>query len=526
MLKKVIKNTSLISLGTLTSRLLGFIRDILIAKVFGTSDILEAFLVAFRLPNIFRSVFAEGFTDSVATPIFSEYHNDKEKLFEIANRLLCILFAALSFFTLLGVIFSKYLVMAFAPGYVSNIYKFSLAVSFTRITFFYLLLIAISSSIVSVLYALKKFFVPAFNPVFLNITFIPGVLFFSQSLKNYILVICVIVAGILEVLFPFAALKREGFRLQVFAKGKSVVKNFQDALNDTVIRKMLKLFLPRVWSSVIYHLNVFLDTILASFTSIVGSGALAGLYYANRLIQFPFALIALAIAPVVIVDLSSYHKEGKLDDFKKLLIFSFQNIIFFIIPISFVFISIPEGIIDVLFKRGEFSALSLQTTSSILFFYSFGLFFFCAIKLLVTSFYALKDTVTPARTATISLIVNGISSVILMFPLKIGGVALGTALAAMVNFLLLYRALAKKIGKIDWGNTKVQLYKAMVLGLVLGGISRFLWFGLTYNKYLKMLIIGGVCFSVFIIGGIVFNFEQIRYIKKRSLKFFSKYHES
>ena len=450
MFKKVIKNTSIISLGTLASRFLGFIRDILIAKFFGTSDILEAFLVAFRLPNIFRSVFAEGFTDSVATPIFSEYHNDRKKLFEIANHLLCIFFVALSLFTLLGIIFSKYLVMAFAPGYVSNIYKFNLAVSFTRITFFYLLLIGISSIIVSVLYALKNFFIPAFNPVFLNITFIPGVLFFSSSLKNYILVICVIVAGILEVIFPFLALKREGFRIQILTKGQSIIKSFKEALKDKVIRRMLKLFLPRVWSSVIYHLNVFLDTIFASLIHIAGAGALAGIYYANRLIQFPFALIALAIAPVVIVDFSSYHKEGKLDDFKKLLVFSFQNIIFFVIPISFIFIFIPEGIVDVLFKRGEFNASSLAITSSVLFFYSFGLFFFCAIKLLVTSFYALKDTLTPARTATVSLIVNGISSALLMFPLKIGGVALGTTLAAVVNFLLLYRALSKKIGSINW----------------------------------------------------------------------------
>ena len=446
MFKKVIKNTSLISLGTLSSRILGFIRDVLIARFFGTSDILEAFLVAFRLPNIFRSVFAEGFTDSVATPVLSEYSHDREKLYRVGNHLLCIFFIVLSLATFLGIIFSKYLVMVFAPGYISNLYKFNLAVSFTRITFFYLLLIGVSSAAIAILYALKKFFVPAFNPIFLNITFIPGILFFSSSFKNYILVICVIVAGVLEVIFPFISLAREGFRPKIFTKG--IYSNFKDALGDTAILRMLRLFLPRVWSSIIYHLNVFLDTVFASFTQITGPGALAGIYYANRLIQFPFALIALAIAPVIIVDFSGYHKTGNIVAFKKLFVFSFQNIIFFIIPISFIFIFMPEGIVDTLFRRGEFSYESMRTTSSILFFYSFGLFFFCAIKLLVTSFYSLKDTITPAKTATFSLLVNGISSAILMFPLKIGGVALGTTLAAIFNFILLYYFLVKKIGKI------------------------------------------------------------------------------
>ncbi|MDD4182281.1 MAG: murein biosynthesis integral membrane protein MurJ [Candidatus Omnitrophica bacterium] len=509
MFKKVIKHTSIMTVGTLVSRILGFIRDVLMAKFFGTSDIFEAFLVAFRLPNIFRSIFAEGFTDSVATPVMSEYHGDKEKIFEVGSRLLCIFSIVLCLFTLLGIIFSKQLVMITAPGYIPNLYKFNLAVSFTRITFFYLLLIGLSSVMISMLYSLKKFFVPAFNPVFLNVTFIPGILFFSGYFRNYILVVCVVVAGILELLFPFAALIKNGFTFKFDIKA---------SLADPILRKMFRLFLPRVWSSLVYQLNVFVDTIFASFTQITGAGALAAINYANRLIQLPFALIVLSIAPVVVVDLSKHHKDGNVEDFKKLLVFSFQNVIFFVVPVTLIFIFLPKAIIDVLFKRGEFDVYSLNITSSVLFFYAFGVFFFCLNRLLITSFYALKDTRTPAKIATIALLLNVVLSATLMFPLKIGGVALATSVSAAVSCLMLYRSLIERIGKINWGNTKEQAGRVFLLGLLVALLGSFLWSNLAYNKYFKALIVSGLSLIIFLGLGFILKLKQIIYLKQWILK--------
>lgn len=509
MFRKIIKHTSIMTVGTLVSRILGFIRDILMAKFFGTSDVFEAFLVAFRLPNIFRSIFAEGFTDSVATPVMSEYHGDKEKIFEIGQRLLCLLSVALSIFTLIGVVFSRELVMFTAPGYISNVYKFNLAVSFTRITFFYLLLIGASSAMVSVLYSLKKFLVPAFNPVFLNVTFIPGILFFSGYFKNYILVVCVIVAGVLELLFPLVVLKRNGFIFKFDVKG---------SLADPVLRKMFKLFLPRVWSSVVYQLNVFVDTIFASFSQFTGAGALAAINYANRLIQLPFALIVLSIAPVVVVDLSKHHKDGNFDDFKKLLAFSFQNVIFFVVPVALIFIFLPNAIIDVLFRRGEFGVNSLNITSSVLFFYAFGVFFFCVNRLLVTSFYAIKDTRTPAKAATVALILNAALSAALMFPLKAGGIALATSISSAVSCIILYKSLIKKIGQINWDNTKDQARKVVLLSFLIALLSSFLWSNLAFNKYVKTLIICGFSSVVFLGLGLMLKLKQILYVKQWILK--------
>jgi putative peptidoglycan lipid II flippase len=509
MFKKVIKNTYILSAGTLASRILGFVRDILIAKFFGTSGLLEAFLVAFRLPNIFRSVFGEGFADSVATPILSEHQNDKEKIFEIGNHLLSLSIVILFLFTVLGAVFARFFVIIIAPGFISDAFKFNLAVSFTRVTFIYLFLIGLSSNITAILYSLKKFFVPAINPIFLNISFIVGILFFSRFFNNYILIVCVVVAGVLQLIAPLISLRRQGFSFKF---------NFGAARKDSEVIRMLKLFVPRVWSSIVYHLSVFVDTIFSSLSSIVGPGALAAVYYGNRLIQFPFALIALSISQVAIVDLSGYHRDGDLEKFKKLFVFSFQNIIFFIIPLSVLFISLSYNIIDVIFVRGEFGVASLNTTSSVLFFYSFGLFFFCGIKLLVNSFYSLKDTKTPAKTATLALVANIVFSAILMFPLKIGGVALGSSLAAALNFSLLYYSLSRRIGKIDWQDTRSQFFKVFSLSIVIAAGSRWLWAALAFNKYINALIVGSITLAVFIIVGYIIGLKQIGYLRRWILK--------
>ena len=509
MLKKVIKNTYILGLGTLSSRVLGFIRDVLIANFFGTTGVLEAFIVSFRLPNIFRSIFAEGFSDSVATPILSEYQDNKERMFEIGNHLISLFVVILFVATILGIIFAEFLVAIIAPGFLAESFKFNLAVSFTRVTFSYLFFIGLSANIISLLYSLKKFFIPAINPIFLNISFIIGIIFFSRSHESYVLVVCVLIAGLVQLIFPFVFLKREGFILKL---------NFFKSLKDNDVIRMLKLFIPRVWASIVYHLSVFVDTIFSSLVSIVGQGALASVYYANRLIQLPFALIALSISRVAIVDLSSYHHKGNMDDFKRLFVFSLQNIIFFIIPLVSFFLFASKDIIDVIFTRGKFDINSLNMTASVLFFYSFGLFFFCGIKLLVNSFYALKETALPARTATISLVVNIILSAILMFPLKIGGVALGSSLAAAFNFSLLYYWLIKRIGKIDFQNTKTQFLKILFLSIVIGITARILLNSLLFGKYLNMLIVVISLLSIFIVGGYILGIKQINYLKKWTLK--------
>jgi len=500
MFKKVVKNTTILRSGILTSRILGFFRDVLIAKYFGTSAILEAFIVAFRIPNLLRSIFGEGFSDSVAVPVLSEQYKDEKRLFQITNRLISLFSIILVFVTALGILFAKYLVMAIAFGFIEDPFKFNMAVSFTRITFFYLLLIGAATNLNALLYVRKRFFVPAFSSCFLNLSFIVGLVFFRLQFRNIVLVLCVVSAGIVELLFSYFFVRKEGFKFIFSLKG---------VLKDSAIIKMSKLFLPRVWSAVVYHLNVYVDTFFSSLGWIVGQGGVAAIYYANRIIQFPLALIALSVSRVAIVDFSRFHKDGNMDDFKKLFVFSFQNILTYIIPISLILLSSHEHIIKLLFFRGDFDSYSLAITSSTLFFYSFGLLFFCGIKIFVNAFYALKDTATPAKITTISLVINAVLNACLMFPLGIGGIALASSISATVNFFLLYYALKKKVGSFDWSVVRVEIFKLFILGALMAIATRVL-FSLSLFFVIKLVVIVAVDCGLFIVLGTIFNIQQIK----------------
>lgn len=509
MYKKVIKNSTVVGLGTLISRFLGFIRDILIARFFGTGGLLEAFLVAFRIPNVLRSLFGEGFSDAVATPVLSEHRKDKNELFKISNHLFLIMALVLALLCVFGILFSKYLVIVAAPGFVKDAAKFSMAVSFTKVTFLYLFLIGLSSAMKSTLFALKKFFVPAFSPCLLNISFIAGILLFRLVFENNILVFCVIAAGVLELIVSFSALKTQGFKLSV---------NLKEAVKNSAVKRMFKLFLPRVWSAAVYHINVFIDTIFSSLYWIVGQGALAAVYYANRIIQFPLALVALSISRVMVVDLSSFYKDDNMDDFKRLFLFSLKNMIFFIVPITIIFLLSAKNVIAVIFMSGKFDSYSLSLTATSFYFYSFGLLFFCGIKVLVHAFYALKDTFTPAKIATLSLVINAglnalfvYTDVLPIFPLKVGGIAFASSVAAGVNFFLLYKALVNRVGKITWQGFFIYLLKLVIIGLCTGYIFNGI-LDLNFNRYLKLLsaLLAGT-FSFFSLG-FVFKLQQVEKI--------------
>lgn len=509
MFKKIVKNTGVLSAGILFSRILGLVRDVVIAKYFGTSRIFEAFIVAFRIPNIFRSLFGEGFSDSVATPVLSEHQKNRERLVVLASRLFSVFFVILLIFVILGMIFGKYFVIAIAPGFLKDSSTFELAVSFTRVTFPYLFFVGLVAVMSSLLYALKKFTLPAFVPSLFNICMIVGVFFFRRRLDNYILVVSVLTAGVIQFACLYFYLLRKGIVMKMRLK-----QSFQ----DKDIKRMFKLFIPRIWASLVYHLNVFVDTVFSSLSWIVGGGALAAIYYSNRIIQFPLALIAISVSRVAIVDLSEFHKENDLEKFKQLFVFSLRSILFFIVPCSIILLLMSQEIIEVLFLRGTFDESSCNITHPVLFFYAFGLFPFCGIKLLVNSFYSLKDTSTPAKTAAIALVVNIILSALLMFPLKVSGIALASSLAAFLNFFMLYRLLIKRIGRLNWQGIPQEIVKLLFLGLVMGGILKLFWIYLNYNKYIRITAGTISAAAVFLFLASVLKIKYFQYIKSWILR--------
>ncbi|MBN2483600.1 MAG: murein biosynthesis integral membrane protein MurJ [Candidatus Omnitrophica bacterium] len=506
MYRKIAKNTGIVSLGTLTSRILGALRDAIIANYFGTSGVLESFLVAFRIPNIFRDLFGEGFSDAIATPTFSQIAHDRKKLVALGEKVLSLLTVTLAVFTLLGIIFAKYLVVLIAPGFLTDPEKFAMTVSYTRVTFIYLFFIGLISLMSSLLYALKRFFIPAFLPMLFNASLIVGLVFFSRYFQHYILVVSVIIAGLIQYIVVYWGLRHQHLTLRF---------RWGEGFGDPQIKTMLRRFFPRVGASVVYHLNVFIDTVFSSLSWIVGEGGVAAIYYANRIIQFPLALISVSLARVIIVDLSGFGGHKNMDEFKRLFVFAIRNMFFFIVPLSIVFLFMPYEIIEVIFLRGRFGRDSLGITGSVLFFYSWGLLPFCTVKLLVHSFYSLKDTVTPAKISAIALVVNVVLSAILMFPLRISGVALASSIAASLQTLLLYRALIGKIGPIPWREIVYDTVKLLLLGGVIAVVVKVFWvWGPDVNKYWKCgidVILGG---TIFIIIGMILRLDQFNHLKR------------
>jgi len=509
MFKKMLKNTGILSGGVMVSRILGLTRDVLIARYFGTSAALEAYIVAFRLPNMMRSFFGEGFSDSVATPVLSEYSRDRMRHSQLGARLFSVFAVILLVLTFFCILLARPLVIVLAPGFLQDSEKLSLAISFTRITFSYLFFIGLVSVLSSLLYSLKKFAVAAFVPALFNVCLIAGIVFFRKYLHSYILAASVLAAGLIQFSAIYFYVRSQGIKL----KAKLPV-----SFRDKDVHRMFRMFVFRIWSGVVYHLSVVVDTIYSSLSWIVGAGGLAAVYYSNRVIQFPLALIALSVSRVAMVDMSGLHKDKNESDFKKVLVFSFKNILFFTIPIVFFFVFMSREIIEVLFLRGSFGLSSLAMTRPVLFYYSFGLIFFCAIKLLVNTFYSLKDTRTPARTATIALAVNAGLSAVLMFPLKIGGIALASSIAAGLNFILLYRALHRKIGALPWGNTLSEMFKLSCAGLVLGLAAKQAWVFLSFGRYLKMGLIMVFCLSLFLLSCRILKIEHYRYLKRWIIK--------
>ncbi|MBN3038615.1 MAG: murein biosynthesis integral membrane protein MurJ [Candidatus Omnitrophica bacterium] len=446
--KFLIRSTRLIGLATLASRILGFVRDVIIAKFFGTGMRAQAFVVAFRIPNLFRSLFGEGGTNSAVVPVLSRLDQEgkKEEFWHVATCLLNLLLILLAALTLLGELFMPYIVKAIAPGFIKDPQKLYLSIRLARLLFPYLLLAALSAYAMAVLNSLKNFVWSALAPCMLNISLIASALILCPRLKEPVdgLAIGVLAGGLLQIIIQIPILAQKG----LFKK-----RNFR--FMHPKIKEIGTLFLPRTLGIAVYQINIFVDTILGSLSWIVGQGAVAALYYSNRLVQFPLALFGLALAQVAIPTMSGMVAQGDLDSLKKTVHFSLRSVFTIMIPATVGIMVLSRPIVSVLFQRGSFTSYSTEITSAVLFFYCLGLTGYAGVKVLASCFYAFKDTLTPVKIAGIALLINIVLNLILMWPLKASGLALATAIAASINFAILAVILSKKIGHL------VQLWSAL-----------------------------------------------------------------
>ncbi len=488
--RAVARSASTIGFATLCSRILGFIRDIVIARLFGVYVYAQAFVIAFRIPNLFRDFLGEGATNAAFVPVFSEYtvKHSKEEFWELANVVLNLLLVVLMSVTLLGIIFSPLIVRLIAPGFISDPYKLATTIKLNRIIFPYILLISLAAYSMGILNSLKHFAVPAFAPCLLNISIIAFAMLFGEGTTG--LASGVLVGGVLQLAVQIPVLYRKGFRPKLF-------KKFKHPAAITIG----KLMLPRLFSSCIYQLNNFVDSIFGSLAWIVGEGGVAVLYFSYRLIQFPLGIFSNALSQAVLPTFSTQALEDNPDRLRHTLSWSLRAVFFVMLPATVGFMVLAKTIIWALFGGGKFDSYSVNLTASALVFYSIGLFAYGATKILQSCFFALKDTVTPTKIAGLALIINIILNSVLMYPLKIAGIALATSISGINTFFILFFILKKRLGDFYIKDIIISFLRILAASLWMGvvcllvsqrssGLNKFLNLGLS-------LISGLLSYAIF-----------------------------
>ncbi len=508
------KSAGTLGFFTALSRVLGFVRDLIIAAALGTGVAAEAFVVSFRIPNLLRDLAGEGAMNSAFVPILTECHEKKkEEFWRLVSTLFFLMAAVLFLLSVLGIVFAPQIVRLMAPGFVASadLEKFPLTVKLTRVIFPYLWLIGLSALAMGVLNSLREFGSSAVGPVLLNLSMIVAGAFFEKQYGPMALVAGVLVGGVLQLGFQVPPLLKRGLRLT------------RPRWNHDFVRRIGKLLLPRVFGSALYQINVFVDSILASFESIVGPGGQAALYYSNRLFQLPLAVFGYAIAQAALPTFSSQMVRGDMEGFKSTFSSAARSLALVALPASAGLVILCEPIVRIIFEHGRFDAYSTEITRTALYFYAFGLLSCCVIKLLVNAFYAMQDTRTPVKTMLLSVALNVILCLVLMRPLKIGGLTLASTLSATVNVGALYFLLRKKVGPMDERRILGSLLKIFAAATLMGMFSYlFDRFVLEANLaqpvfFQAILLFLGIALSILVYLGSAWAFkvEEINKFFKR-----------
>jgi len=315
------------------------------------------------------------------------------------------------------------------------------------------------------------------------------------------LAIGVLVGGVLQLAAQIKPLMNTGMRFQ---RPKT--------LRHPGAVQIGKLLIPRMFGSGVYQLTVLIDTFCASLAMIVGQGGISAIYYANRIIQFPMGIFSIALASAVLPFLSGLANKKDIESIKKTVIFSLENIFFVMCPTTVILLLFSTPIIRILFQRGEFGVYSTGITASTLSFYALGLFSFGGIKILVTAFYALQDTKTPVKVAAICLAINAALNFILMVPLKVGGIALASAIAGTIDFLALFYIMNKRLGGLNSGLLN-YFFKVATAGLITGIFAHIIWPHLLFsNEFINLALIGFMSASFYGLICLILKIEQAQKI--------------
>jgi putative peptidoglycan lipid II flippase len=427
------------------SRVLGFVRDVMLASILGAGMVADCFVMAFKFPNFFRRMFAEGAFNAAFVPIFSSIiENDglteverREHARQFAEEAMAFLFYTLLIFLVVTEVFMPWLLMGPALGFLNDQPKYDLAVLLTRLTFPYLMFISLVSLLGGVLNAIGKFAAVAFTPVLLNGVMITALYIGSHytNVPAHVLSVGVTVAGIVQFLWLVGALKR--YKMSISLKRPRLTPG---------IKRLLKLILPAAVGAGAFQINLLIDVFLAGFLK---DGSLSFLYYADRINQLPVGVVGVAVGtallPLLSRQVAAGNSEGAMNSQNR----AIEMVLYLTIPAAVAIIALSQPMIRVLYERNAFTPATTLATAAALSAFAVGLPAYVLVKVLGPGFYARHDTATPVRYAMVSMGVNFLLNVALIFPLQHVGIALATALAAWLN-----------VGQLTYGLIKRSYFKA------------------------------------------------------------------
>ena len=441
--RNVTRAAGVVGAATLLSRIFGYIRDMVLASFFGAGMAADAFIAAFRIPNLLRRLFGEGSLSIAFVPVFTEtmVKGDREDGLRLAVSALKLLLVCLSVVAIIGVVAAPVIIHAVAPGFSTPPEKMALTVLLTRIMFPYVIFIGLVALCMGILNVLGHFAAPAIAPVLLNLAMIGSVFAVSRFSESEMVRIMglaggVLLGGMLQLALQVPYLVKYGVRFWA-----------SSGLWHPKMKTVGILMLPTIFGAAVYQINILVGTLLAS---LLPQGSVSYLYYADRLVQFPLGIFAQAAATAVLPSLS---RQAANDDYAGMgdtFGHAMSLVLFITIPAMVGLIVLRDPIVALLFKRGAFDAQTTRLTSDALLYYALGLWAFSAVRIVVSTFYAMQDTRTPVITATVSIVANILFGIALMGPMKHCGLALATSLASMVNLVLLVAVLRKKLGVIRW----------------------------------------------------------------------------
>ena len=481
---------------TFVSRILGFVRDTLIARVFGAGMITDAFIVAFKIPNLLRRISAEGAFSQAFVPILAEYKSQRtfDDTHSLINRVATWLGIILVGVTILGMLAAPWIVALIAPGFKAEPDKMQLTIELLRITFPYIFFISLVSMAGGVLNTYNKFGIPAFTPVWLNVAMIAAILFFAEHFAEPIkaLAWAVFIGGFLQLIFQIPFLKQIG-----------LLPKFEIKRDDEGVWRILKLMGPAVLGVSVAQISLIINTIFASF---LATGSVSWLYYADRLMEFPTGVLGVALGTILLPSLSKAYAGSDDSEYSQLLDWGLRLTFILAAPAAVALAVLATPLVATLFHYGKFTAIDVLMTQQALIAYSIGLLGLILVKILAPGFYARQNIKTPVKIAVFTLIVTQLMNLIFIFGLHLNHAALALAigLGACINATLLFYHLRKtKIyqPQTGWLIFLMKLFAALavmavVLYFAMGDADAWLNFSLMKRLiYISgLVVLGGLTY--------------------------------